>query len=166
MLKNTLNQADNIEIFQSCLLPKIRLSVDLEGRYIGNKSSETFIRTKECESNMLQEARMRMLCSSCSQHFFLISTHKKTQSKICLNILKKKGRTFFLIFLVVPNLLWPLYGSTPTPTILGLLIASCMVCSLYRLVGGNSKGIYSQWASAKWAVWIQTVGSVDSDCSV
>ena len=32
--KNALNQADNIAIFWSCLLPKMRLSVALEGRYI------------------------------------------------------------------------------------------------------------------------------------
>ena len=38
MLKNTPNQADNIAIFQSCLLPKMRLSVALEGRYIGYMS--------------------------------------------------------------------------------------------------------------------------------
>ena len=35
MLKNAPNQADNISIFQSCLLPKMRLSVVLEGRFIG-----------------------------------------------------------------------------------------------------------------------------------
>ena len=33
--KSAPNQADNNEIFQSCLLPKMRLSVFLEGRYIG-----------------------------------------------------------------------------------------------------------------------------------
>ena len=38
MLKNAPNQADNIAIFQSCLLPKMRLSVVLEGRYTGYKS--------------------------------------------------------------------------------------------------------------------------------
>ena len=35
--KNAPNQADNIVIFRSCLLPKMRLSVVLEGRYIGYK---------------------------------------------------------------------------------------------------------------------------------
>ena len=33
--KNAPNQADNIVIFRSCLQPKMRLSVVLEGRYIG-----------------------------------------------------------------------------------------------------------------------------------
>ena len=33
--KTAPNQADNIEIFWSCLLPKMRLSVVLEGRNIG-----------------------------------------------------------------------------------------------------------------------------------
>ena len=35
--KNAPNQADNISIFQLCLLLKMRLSVDLEGRYTGYK---------------------------------------------------------------------------------------------------------------------------------
>ena len=35
MLKKAPNQADNITIFQSCLLLKMRSSVALEGRYIG-----------------------------------------------------------------------------------------------------------------------------------
>ena len=35
--KNAPNQADNIVIFRSCLLPKMRLSVVLEGRYLGYK---------------------------------------------------------------------------------------------------------------------------------
>ena len=35
--KNAPNQADNITIFQPCLLPKLRLSVVLEGRYTGYK---------------------------------------------------------------------------------------------------------------------------------
>ena len=35
--KNAPNQADNFAIFQSCLLPKMRLSVVLEGRYTGYK---------------------------------------------------------------------------------------------------------------------------------
>ena len=35
------NQADNIAIFQSCLLPKMRLSVDLEGRCTAYKSPLT-----------------------------------------------------------------------------------------------------------------------------
>ena len=35
MLKNAQNQADNIAIFQSCLLLKMRLSVVLEGGYTG-----------------------------------------------------------------------------------------------------------------------------------
>ena len=35
MLKNAPNQADDISLFQLCLLLKMRLSVDLEGRYIG-----------------------------------------------------------------------------------------------------------------------------------
>ena len=33
MLKNAPNEADNFTIFQSFLLPKMRLSVVLEGRY-------------------------------------------------------------------------------------------------------------------------------------
>jgi len=33
--KNAPNQADNFAIFQSCLLPKMRLSKVLEGRYTG-----------------------------------------------------------------------------------------------------------------------------------
>ena len=37
MLKNDPNQADNIAIFQSCLLPRMRLSVVLEGRNTGYK---------------------------------------------------------------------------------------------------------------------------------
>ena len=35
--KNAPNRADNISIFQSCLLPKMRLSVVLEGRFTGYK---------------------------------------------------------------------------------------------------------------------------------
>ena len=37
MLKNAPNQADNTSIFQLCLLLKMRLSVDLEGRFTGYK---------------------------------------------------------------------------------------------------------------------------------
>ena len=44
MLKKTaLNQADNIVIFQSCLLPKMRLSVFLEGRLTGYKCSQALL---------------------------------------------------------------------------------------------------------------------------
>ena len=39
MRKKAPNQADNIVIFRSCLLPKMRLSVVLEGRYIGYQYS-------------------------------------------------------------------------------------------------------------------------------
>ena len=35
MLKNAPNQADYTSIFQLCLLLKMRLSVDLEGRFTG-----------------------------------------------------------------------------------------------------------------------------------
>ena len=37
-IKNAPNQADNFEIFQSCFLPKMRLSVVLKGRYLGYMS--------------------------------------------------------------------------------------------------------------------------------
>ena len=37
MLKKVPNEADNIAIFQSCLLPKMRLTVVLEGRNTGYK---------------------------------------------------------------------------------------------------------------------------------
>ena len=36
--KKAPNQADNFSIFQSCLLPKMRLSVVLKGRYTGYMS--------------------------------------------------------------------------------------------------------------------------------
>ena len=39
MLKNAPNQADNVPIFQSCLLLKMRLSVVLEGRFTGYNCS-------------------------------------------------------------------------------------------------------------------------------
>ena len=42
MLKNPPNQAGNFTIFQSCLLPKMRLSVVLEGRYTGYESQKVF----------------------------------------------------------------------------------------------------------------------------
>ena len=35
--KTALNQVDNISIFQLCLLLKMRLSVNLEGRFTGYK---------------------------------------------------------------------------------------------------------------------------------
>ena len=51
--KNAQNQTDNIEIFRSCLLPKMRLSVVLEGRYIGYRSitSQTSKKCCICFSN-------------------------------------------------------------------------------------------------------------------
>ena len=44
--KIALNQADNISIFQLCLLLKMRLSVDLEGRFTGYKHLKNLKRVK------------------------------------------------------------------------------------------------------------------------
>ena len=38
--KNAPNKDDNIAILQSCLLPKMRLPVVLEGRFTGYKSTK------------------------------------------------------------------------------------------------------------------------------
>ena len=40
--KNTPNQADNIMIFRSCLLPKMRLSVVFKGGYIGYECQQNW----------------------------------------------------------------------------------------------------------------------------
>ena len=51
--KNAPNQADNISIFQLCLLLKMNLSVDLEGRYVGYKTAKlidgTYLRHKNLQ---------------------------------------------------------------------------------------------------------------------
>ena len=45
-----------ISIFQSCLLPKMRLSVDLEGRYIGYKSPATVLSDQPCGTEAIQRS--------------------------------------------------------------------------------------------------------------
>ena len=45
--KNAPNQADNIVIFRSCLLPKMRLSVVLEGRYISRLLKTLTVKPEE-----------------------------------------------------------------------------------------------------------------------
>ena len=63
MLKNAPNQADNTSIFQLCLLLKMRLSVDLEGRFTGYKYLTMFkkheIDQKSVSALLLQDISQR-----------------------------------------------------------------------------------------------------------
>ena len=93
--KTAPNQADNIAIYQSCLLPKMRLSIVLEGRYTGYKWLDMVQKRKlvSCSWHPIFVCRVR---DSQNQGIFLIIEPLEKPQK--LGIWRKKYLTFPIYF--------------------------------------------------------------------